>query len=423
MKKTVKYILCLLILVMIFTTEYTAQNVYASEGETATEEITTAAEDTDNVNNEKIIKFVPKRSIMSKLSPAASKVVLLDPGHCLEHLGARANGLKEEEVVLDIAKACKNELNKYGNISVYMTRTTNKCCSSLHLGDCLTARNNYAKRLDADFLVSMHINADANTKKAGAMILPAYESGYNDRVRVKTQALGRKILSNLHSLGIKDRGFWLRKSEYERYSNGALTDYYSIVRNGVLNKIPSLIVEHGYVTNAADCKKYFNTKDKRQELGITDAKSIASYYKLKKNTITGTFFKKNGAVYYVTENNKKAKGWVKHNGKWYYFSRKNGKMRKGFISINKNKFYLNTSTGALKTGWFKVNGAKYLAKGNGTIVKNTAYSDGIKTYLFNVSGKKYTRGTHKIKGRYYYVSPKTETIIKSRNAGETGGSR
>lgn len=90
-------------------------------------------------------------------------------------------------------------------------------------------------------------------------------------------------------------------------------------------------------------------------------------------------------------------------------------MRKGFININKNKFYLNPSTGELKEGWFKVKGIKYLAKGNGTIVKNGTYSDGIKTYLFSAGGKKYTNGMHKIKGKYYYVSSKTGTIIRDRN--------
>lgn len=351
---------------------------------------------------------------VSKLSPAASTTILLDPGHCRKHLGAHANGLKEEIVVLDIAKACKEELDKYGNVTVHMTRTTMKCCESLNLGDCLTSRNNYAKRLDADSLISIHINADSNVNKSGALILPAYKSGYNDRIRIETQALGREILSSLHSIGLKNRGFWLRKLDNSRYSNGAFMDYYAIVRNGVLNNIPSLIIEHGYVTNISDCNKYFKTKTQRKTLGITDADAIASYYGLKQNLITGNFVKKGKATYYVTEDNTKVKGWVKDNGKWYYFNRLNGKMRTGFIYRGKNKFYLNPSTGEMTVGWFTVKGSKYLAKGDGTIVKNAAYSDGINTYLFNSTGKKYTKGLHKVNGKTYYVEPKTGTVVKNK---------
>lgn len=408
MSKSSKFIFYFFMSAIICISIITSKNVNAANQEGTTEETTTG------VSSEEPTTAPLKKIIVSKLSPASSKVIVLDPGHCSEHLGARANGLKEEEVVLDIAKACKTELNKYGNVSVYMTRTTLKCCESLKLGDCLTARNNYAKRLDADFLISVHINADADPNKTGAMILPAYSSGYRDNIRVKTQAMGREILSSLHSLGIKNRGFWLRKVDFTRYPNGALADYYSIVRNGVLNNIPSLIIEHGYVTNASDCKKYFSTKAKRTELGVADANAIVSYYNLKENTITGNFVKKNGATYYMTKNNQKVKGWVKHKGKWYYFSKKNGKMRTGFVTIKKKKFYLNPSTGAMKVGWFKVKGYKYLAKGDGTVVKNTTYSDSVKTYLFSATGKKYTRGMHKINGKYYYVNPRTGTIVKNK---------
>lgn len=350
--------------------------------------------------------------VISKLSPTKSKVILLDPGHCKKHMGAHENGLKEEKVVLDITKACKNILDEYGGITVYLTRNNMSCLSSLHLGDCLSSRNNLAKRLSVDFLVSMHINADDRSGKSGALILPAYQSGYRDKIRKKTQALGSYFLEHLHSLGLKNRGFWLRKLSNGRYRNGARADYYSIVRNGVLNNIPSLIVEHGYVSNLSDCELYFKTKDRRRFLGEADANAIVSYYGLKRKVITGTFVKKGKSTYYVTDNNQKVKGWVKKQGKWYYFDKTNGKMKTGFVKIGKHKFYLKPSTGEMAVGWFKVKGASYLAQGNGALVRKKAYSDGIHTYLFSSSGKKYTRGKHKINGKTYYVNARTGTIRK-----------
>lgn len=351
--------------------------------------------------------------VTSGLSPVKSKTIVLDPGHCSKHTGARGNGLKEEQVVLDIAKACRDQLNNYGDVTVYMTRETNNCCEALHLGDCLTSRNNYSKRLSADFLVSMHINWDKNSKVSGANALTAYKSGYNDTIRVQTQALGKKVLSSLHSLGVKNKGLLLRKSPIYRYSNGALRDYYSIVRNGVYNKIPSIIIEHGYISSPSDCSKFFSTKAKRSTLGVADANAIISYYGLKKKVINGSFKKISGSTYYVTKANKKVTGWIKKDGKWYYFNSE-GKMEKGFITLDKNTFYLNSSTGEMTVGWFKVKGSTYLSKGNGTIVKNGTYSDGVKTYLFDSTGKQYKKGMHTVKGKTYYVSSKTKAIVKNK---------
>ena len=101
------------------------------------------------------------------------------------------------------------------------------------------------------------------------MILAAYNSGYNKYVSTTTQALGSSIMANLQELGIKSEGFWFRTLHDENYKNGAKADYYSIVREGVLNKIPSLIIEHGYVSNKSDCNNYFKTAEQRNEFTIT----------------------------------------------------------------------------------------------------------------------------------------------------------
>ena len=176
------------------------QEVNATENTVQTEE-ETAGDNTPQIDTDKFV--------VSELSPATSKVIVLDPGHCKKHPGASANGLREEVVVWDIAKSCRDVLNQYGDVTVYMTRDSSTCCESLKLGDCLSSRNNYAKQLDADFLISMHINAGASS---GANVLTAYKSGYHDSVRKQTQAFGKVVLSKLKGIGIKNRGLLLRKS-------------------------------------------------------------------------------------------------------------------------------------------------------------------------------------------------------------------
>jgi len=102
----------------------------------------------------------------------------------------------------------------------------------------------------------------------------------------------------------------------------------------------------------------------------------------------GKFVKDGKDTYYLTDDNNIITGWVKYSGKWYYFDTVTGKMKTGFLTVDNRKFYLSPSTGEMCTGWITVKGAKYLATGNGSLVTNTYYNDGLKTYKFNASGKK-----------------------------------
>lgn len=345
---------------------------------------------------------------ISQLSPITAKVVLLDPGHCSVHPGAKGNGLREEVAVLDITEACLENLKNYGDITVYMTREDGSCCRNLELGECLIARNNYAKILDADFLVSMHLNAGKTT---GANVLAAYESGYNDEIRVETQKFGKIALRKLGALGIANRGLLLRKSgSGNRYNNGSLADYYSIVRNGVVQKIPSVIIEHGYISSSSDVSRFFNTSAKRAKVGKADAKAIVSYYGLKKKVISGEWKEIEGSIYYETSKGKKVTGWIKEDEKWYYFDENTGKMHTGFLEYDGEKVFLAPSTGEMVTGWFEMNGATYLAKGNGAIVRNDIHSDGINTYLFDSNGKQAKKGFRTVNGATYYVDKARHVI-------------
>jgi N-acetylmuramoyl-L-alanine amidase len=409
--------------------------------EISTEEITTVEEpttepETEPTTTEETTEEPTTVSpyIASKLSPVKSKVVVLDPGHGSIHHGASANGLNEEAVVLDIAKYCRNELNRYGNVTVYLTHSTIACCNHLSLNDCLLSRNYFAKRLQADFLVSLHINYDDNSNRSGCMVLPAYKSGYHDNVRVETQALGKLALKELQKLGIKSEGFWLRKLSSDRYPNHAKSDFYSIIRNGVLLNLPSIIIEHGYVTCKTDYANHFSTKKQRKELGIADANAIASYYNLKENQFTGKFSKKGKSTYYINSEGKKITGWIKEDGNWYYMNPSNGKLMKGFVTVGKYQFYLNASTGAMESSWFTVKGKRYFSKGTGVMETNKIVSILGKKYYFNSKGvmkkgwvtykkKKYyfgkttgamLYGWQRINHKYYYFSKKSGKLTKKK---------
>lgn len=77
----------------------------------------------------------------------------LDPGHGGSDPGATGNGLREKDVVLDIALRVRNILTAdYEGVSVRMSRTGDTTKS-------LTARTNEANSWGADYFVSIHCNA------------------------------------------------------------------------------------------------------------------------------------------------------------------------------------------------------------------------------------------------------------------------
>ena len=381
------------------SSEIGTSEVVTSEQQTS-EQNTSEQPTTEQITTEQVTRNTDL--FYTELSPADAKVLVIDPGHCNKHPGAHGNGLKEEVVVLDISLAMYEALKDYGDITVYMTREDGGCCKNLGVGsDCLYARSNYAQLLSADFLVSVHINAG---RSSGANALAAYNSGYHDRIRVETQAFGRVALKELKKLGIANRGFLLRKSgSGSRYPNGKLCDYYAIVRRGVVDEIPGVIMEHGYITSASDCKKFFSTKAKRKKVGEADANAIITYYHLSKKTVEGSFIAEGGKTYYKNTAGQKVAGWVKSDGLWYYFDEMTGEMKKGFITLNDNTFYLSPGTGEMVVGSFIVDGSEYMTRGNGTLVRSSVYTDGVGTYLYDIGGRKLNKGFHTIDNNTYYV--------------------
>ena len=88
---------------------------------------------------------------------APTITVVIDPGHggpatVATNLGACYNGLQEKDMTLATAMALKSELEKYGNVTVYLTRNTDV---EISLKDRIAA----AKLVNADVVVSVHYNA------------------------------------------------------------------------------------------------------------------------------------------------------------------------------------------------------------------------------------------------------------------------
>lgn len=198
--------------------------------------------------------------------------IVIDPGHGGtgtaddSDLGAQYNGVQEKDLTLVTALALKDELEQYGNVTVYLTRAEDKQMS-------LKERVDYAVALGADALVSVHYNASEHHRFYGAEIFTsAFGQNY-----ATGNGLAQCVMKRWTDDGAADKGI------KTRIGNSG-TDYYGIIRRSTEANLPAIILEHGYIDNDTDWSRIGNTAY-WQHLGQTDAQGIADYFGLQKNVV------------------------------------------------------------------------------------------------------------------------------------------
>ena len=250
-------------------------SIVTIDGDTSAEE---AAQDVSEtlVDTQTLVDGIAVQSgIEENASRNKDLVVVIDPGHGGKDSGATANGLYEKNLTLSIAKYCREELEKYAGVKVYMTRESDTYPT-------LTERVELAKNWGADVLVSIHINsADATGANGAEVWYP--NSNYNAEIHNEGQVLAGKIQKELVALGLTDRKITTGNSKDYKYPDGSVADSLSIIRNSKLNGFPGIIVEHAFISNPSDAAKLKQDSFLKQ-LGIADATGIANTYGLIKKT-------------------------------------------------------------------------------------------------------------------------------------------
>ncbi len=213
-------------------------------------------------------------------------VIVLDPGHDSTHAGAGGNGVREEKAVLKIALYLKEELSKYQNVTVYMTREGEKCAFPGTITDkCNEARVSYAESVNADVLVSLHLNSFTNSTPHGAIVY-VQNDNYSPEAGKISQNLGTNIVNRLAELGLKNGGIFAKTSTVEThpeehaYPDGSFSDYYRVLRYAKKVHMPAIIVEHAFLSNPSDAALVLKSEDGLKALALKDAQGIVDYYGL-----------------------------------------------------------------------------------------------------------------------------------------------
>ncbi len=209
--------------------------------------------------------------------PKPDVVVVLDPGHGGKFPGACYFGYQEKDINLKVAWYCRQYLEEnYKGIKIYMTREGDN-----HLLDDLNKdleqRAQFAQDKGASLLVSFHFNASFYHNINGCLVISSHRSN----VREQCTALANSVLAQLSALGIYNKGILIDYSTDHFDEAGRPLDGYAINRHCANRGISGVIIEHCYIDSETD-KKFFNSEEALQRLGIADAIGIANHLGLEK---------------------------------------------------------------------------------------------------------------------------------------------
>ncbi|MGM9912981.1 N-acetylmuramoyl-L-alanine amidase [Floccifex sp.] len=213
---------------------------------------------------------------LNELDDQEEIIVALDAGHGGSESGtytyySEQTGLYEKDYNLKITTYCKEELEKYNNVKVIMTRESDTYLT-------LEERCEYAYQQGAHYLISFHLNGLNGTNQGAIVFYP--NNNYRPDLAEEGKAIAQDILNELTSLGISSMGIQTLtidgNDERYDYEDGSMGDYYGIIRGAKKRGMIGLIIEHCFADNKEDFDSFLNSDEKLKALGIADANGIAS---------------------------------------------------------------------------------------------------------------------------------------------------
>jgi N-acetylmuramoyl-L-alanine amidase len=239
-----------------------------------------------------------KFSLSRQLGLGVARIVI-DAGHGGHDPGAKANGVTEAELTLDVATRLKKLLDKQPGIEVVMTRSTDVFIP-------LEERTRIANREGADLFLSIHANASRNVRARGvetyflnfatnseAEAVAARENAGSGQTMHKLPEIVRAIATNNKIDESRDFAEIVQRAMVRRLSqrNKSLRDIGVkqapfVVLIGA--EMPSVLAEMSFVTNKQDAA-LLKTGAYRQQIAEALLDAVVRYQQsLKKMRSAGT---------------------------------------------------------------------------------------------------------------------------------------
>ncbi len=240
-----------------------------------------------DVINELPIGDMPKQQTLSLAQQLGLgvKTIVIDPGHGGKDPGAIANGLKEKNIVLKVAKGLKSRLEKDLHCKVIITRKTDTYIS-------LEERTAIANANNADLFISLHINAHNLSKVHGletyflnlstnaeAMRVAARENAISEHQLSDLQDIlsdimknskineSSKLANNVHNSMLRG----LKEKDFSNIKNLGVKQAPFYVLIGA--EMPAILIEMAFISNPGDAKNlqdgnYLSTVSEEISKGI-----------------------------------------------------------------------------------------------------------------------------------------------------------
>jgi N-acetylmuramoyl-L-alanine amidase len=244
-----------------------------------------------DVYAQKVPLLQERKSIKKKKISDEIKTIVIDPGHGGKDPGAIGpRGLKEKDVVLDIAKKLGRILKEKYNMRVIYTRTKDIFIP-------LNERTEIANSNKADLFISIHTNASRKRYTRGietyilnwtndeeAMRVAARENAISYKKMRKVQNELQIILQDLARNNKRDESIVLARSVQDSMIK-TLKRNYRIIDLGVKQalfyvlvgaEMPSILVEVSFITNREE-EKRLSQSSYRSKIAAAIAKGIINY--------------------------------------------------------------------------------------------------------------------------------------------------
>jgi N-acetylmuramoyl-L-alanine amidase len=243
---------------------------------------------------------IPRPAVLPSVRAqgAFKPVIVLDPGHGGDDTGAQKNGAVEKNVVLAFSLVLRDKLNATGRYKVLMTRDTDVFVE-------LNARREFAERNLASLFVAVHADY-AGSKARGATIYSLRESVSSALQRSARGEVGEHVLSATELDRVKkvdgDVGtireiladLARREVDFTRDRTGVFVKSVIEFMGGSTNlkdnpdrsaafvviksaKIPSILIELGYVTNEEDAQ-LLKSEQWREKVSASIVTAIDNYF-------------------------------------------------------------------------------------------------------------------------------------------------
>ncbi|MFW5899856.1 MAG: N-acetylmuramoyl-L-alanine amidase [Desulfovermiculus sp.] len=192
------------------------------------------------------------------------QTIMIDPGHGGKDPGAVCSGILEKDINLRLAKIL-GEILKEKGYNVRYTRTTDKFIP-------LEERTAMANAASTDLFLSLHVNAQRNTKVHGLEVYYLNLANSEEAVRVaaRENAVSEKKISDLQLI-LSDLMLNSKIEESEKLAQRVLDStldysrrFYKVNDHGVRRapfyvlmgaQMPAILVELGYLTNPTERKR------------------------------------------------------------------------------------------------------------------------------------------------------------------------